>query len=227
MALEIRALIVLCVRNSLIEDLNFSTGDHYPLLRDRDMPALTGEAASFFHKIDLSRAALPLSADLFGSLCHRFPNAWECLSTLAHTTTPEAHYTLQIKTAEPIRFMSQDDPLAGPAFVTASGIAGDVDPSLERILTQIERLEQSVLFVPSFARLTRNPEKLLGVLDHVLRHGATFVTFNYVLSDTYVARRNPLNRPPHDAREVSISQFNSTGLSRRHKELLGLVGCHL
>ena len=60
-------------------------------------------------------------------------------------------------------------------------------------------------------------------VDHVLRFGGTVLTQNYLLSPTYLARRNPLLRPIHYYSELEAQLANSEGLSERHKGALALL----
>ena len=46
------------------------------------------------------------------------------------------------------------------------------------------------------------------------------MTLNYLLSPTYLTRRNPLIRPPHYTSEIEAQVANPAGLSERHKQLL-------
>jgi hypothetical protein len=87
----------------------------------------------------------------------------------------------------------------------------------------IEEGEVSVLASFAFKGITRNPEKLLLIIDHVLRVGGTVVTPNYLLSPTYLARRNPLLRPAHSSSEVGGKFADPTGLGSRHRELLAAM----
>jgi hypothetical protein len=104
--------------------------------------------------------------------------------------------------------------------VVASGIDPRLDAHLVDMLRQIKQRELQMFFSPSFKSITRNPEKLLFVIDHVLRHGGTLMTPNYLLSPTYLSRRTPLIRPIHYTSEIETQVANPVGLSERHKELL-------
>ena len=101
-----------------------------------------------------------------------------------------------------------------------SGIDPGFDRYLMNALRQIERRVLGALITPSFKHITRNPEKLLSVIDRILRFGGTVLTPNYLLSPTYLARRNPLLRPIHYNSEMASRLANSTGLSQRHREAL-------
>ena len=104
--------------------------------------------------------------------------------------------------------------------VVASGIDPRLDDQLVEILRQIKLKEAPLFFSPCFKFITRNPEKLLFVIDYVLRYGGTLMTLNYLLSPTYLARRSPLIRPAHYTSEIEAQVANPHGLSERHKDLL-------
>lgn len=217
-ALAIRSLVVLCVRNSLIEGLNSATRAQRQILPDEDMPALTGEAIAHFRNLDIGDKFSAPATDLFGSLPRRFPNAWQCLSVLAQSKEDEASYSLVLEKAEGVEAASsRSRKLGGPAFA-ADGMDTGVDPALRNVLLQIQKGELKVFLAPSFSRITRNPVKLLSIVDHVLRHNAALVTCNYMLSGTYVARRNPFIRPAHTESQANANLLNYAGLSSRHKQ---------
>jgi hypothetical protein len=219
-SLEVRSLVVLGVRNSLIEDLHVASGTRKQMLSDADMLQLTTEAISYFRTIDLAHVAVTPSKDLFGDLPRRFPNAWQCLTMLAHATDDEAKYVLTKETAE-LPKVARARAAGALTPVVASGIDSRVDPQLSSILAGIQRGEISRFIAPSFPRITRNPVKLLAILDHIIRHDAALVTANYALSATCVARRSPLIRPAHTSREAEASLANPAGLSDWHRQLLG------
>ncbi len=104
--------------------------------------------------------------------------------------------------------------------VIESGIDPGFDRYLMEALRRIERREVGALITPSFKHITRNPEKLLSVIDRILCYGGTVLTPNYLLSPTYLARRNPLLRPIHCNDEMASRLANTEGLSQRHKEAL-------
>src|SRR5437773_2990259 len=84
--LETRSLVVVTVRNSLIEDL----GASHPYIKvlqsrrewlpDERMPWITGEAVKYFETANLGAVRARPKRDVFGDLPRRFPNAWHVLS---------------------------------------------------------------------------------------------------------------------------------------------------
>jgi hypothetical protein len=224
-SLEIRSLVVVGVRNSLIEDLGASQAytealrSSRQLLPDERMPWITSEAIRYFEAANLDCAHAEPEQDLFGDLPRRFPSAWHVLSLLAGSSDVEIACELPVAEAEPM-----DLPVSRLRVerhtVVASGIDPRLDDALVDMLRQVKLGKVSPFFSPSFKWVTRNPEKLLSIIDSVLRYGATVLTANYLLSPTYVARRNPLLRPAHYTSEIGAQLANRNGLSERHKDAL-------
>jgi hypothetical protein len=229
-SLEIRSLVVVAVRNSLVTDLNAShaytaaLSSDKELLPDERMPWLTGEAIKYFQAVDLDVVQVRPRRDLFGSLSRRFPNAWHVLSLLGSTTATEIEYALPMAAAEPMDY-SAPHRVVEKHTVIASGIDPGLDRTLTAALRKIEQGELDLFFSFAFKGITRNPEKLLSILDHILRYGGTLLTPNYLLSPIYLARRQPLLRPAHVTSEIAAQVANPLGLCKRHKEALASIWC--
>jgi hypothetical protein len=99
--LEVRAMVVIAIRNSMIEDISASR-PFVPALRRfaESMPALfvptiTKEAISFFSRLPFSDAGwgvtCPRSEDLFRGFSQQFPMAWRRLEMLATTERQELY----------------------------------------------------------------------------------------------------------------------------------------
>lgn len=117
-ALDVRALVVAAIRNSLIEDLGTSRpatqelGLRQRVLPDTHMPVITRAAIEYFDRhapSQLPLAAVDAKYDVFGALALRFPGAWHALSTLANSTACEVAY-------EPLP--------SSPADLPGSGVSG-------------------------------------------------------------------------------------------------------
>jgi hypothetical protein len=183
------------------------------------MPWVTGEAIKYFQAAALDTAQIQASQDMFGSLPGRFPNAWHVLSLLANSSNDEITCELPMAITEPINVSNLRGCTEGHTVIE-SGIDPGIDRYLRDALRQIERRKAGALTTPSFKHITRNPGKLLSVIDHILRFGGAVLTPNYLLSPTYLARRNPLLRPIHCSNEMASRLANSKGLSQRHREAL-------
>jgi len=224
-SLEARSLIVVGLRNSALTELNADQAymnvlrSRNQLLPDERMPWITGAAIDYFQAADLEAAQLPPKRDVFGELASRFPNAWHALSLLGCSSDNEIDYTLPIAEAEPMGF-SFSKPMGDCETVVESGFDPRLSDQLSDMLKGIEQREVAVFFSFAFKGVTRNPEKLLSIIDHVLRFGGTFLTPNYLLSPTYLARRKPLLRPAHFTRQIEAQIANSDGLSEQHRQAL-------
>jgi hypothetical protein len=224
-SIEIRSLVVVAVRNSLIEDLGAShpytkaLRSRKILLSDSLMPWITSEAINAFQGVDLGGVQAHSSRDIFGDLPRRFPNAWHVLSLLGNSADDVVACNLPMTESGPMDFPVSERGVQVRKIV-ASGIDPRLDDQLVDMLAMVRRRESDLFFSPSFKGITRNPEKLLSIIDCVLRYGATVLTPNYLLSPTYLARRNPLLRPIHDMSDLWAAATNPDGLGERHKELL-------
>lgn len=224
-SLEIRSLVVVAVRNSLITDLNadraYTKALRSPgqLLPDERMPWITSEAVKYFETINLDAVHVHPERDVLGDLPRRFPNAWHVLSLLGGSSEREIACELPMAESEQI-YISTYKMVFQHRLVVASGIDPSLDYHLVDMLRRIKLRELDLFVTLSFKHITRNPEKLLAILDHVLRDGGMILTPNYLLSPTYLARRNPLLRPAHYASELETQVANPEGLSERHKEIL-------
>jgi hypothetical protein len=224
-SLEIRSLVVVTVRNGLVTDLNADRA-YTPKLRSRKqflpddrMPWITGEAIKYFQAVNFDHLQVQAQQDMFGSLPGRFPKAWYALSLLGNSSDHEIECQLPEAKGETMD-LSALQGCTERHSVIDSGIDPGFDRYLTDILSQIERKEIGALITASFKHITRNPEKLLSVMDRILCCGGTVLTPNYLLSPTYIARRNPLLRPIHSSDEMASRLANTLGLSPRHKEAL-------
>jgi hypothetical protein len=224
-SIDIRSLVVVAVRNSMVTDLNATRAYTRTLrsprefLPDHRMPWITGEAINYFQAANLDTVQVHATRDLFGSLQRRFPNAWHVLSLLGNSTAREIACNLLMTEAEPMDFSARRAGVLRHTEIE-SGFDPGLNDFLAAVLRKIQRKELCLFFSSSFKSITRNPEKLLSILDHVLRFGGTVVTPNYLLSPHYLARRDPLLRPAHFTYEVAAQRANLDGLSERHREAL-------
>ena len=170
-------------------------------LQDDTMPAITSEATKYFEAVNLDVLSIQPKRDLFGVLPRRFPRAWHALSLLSRSSENEIACELPIEEADSMDSSASRWEVQR-RHVVASGIDPRLDTNLVDMLKQIRLREVQLFFSPSFKSITRNPEKLLFVIDYVLRYGGTLMTPNYLLSPTCLSRRSPLIRPIHYTSEI-------------------------
>jgi hypothetical protein len=222
--LKIRSLVVVAIRNSLIEDIH-TDHPYTEALRsvvqmpDSIMAQITFKAIKYFQAFNLDTVTMNATQDVFGALPLRFPTAWHALSLLANSTGTEIACDLPVTKSK-----SVDDcethMLTDNVSVVISGIDPGLDSKLANVIEQIERGRLSTFFSSSFRGISRNPEKVFSIIDRVLRHGGTVLTPNYLLSPSYIARRDPLVRPAQYEKEVQGRIGNPIGLSERHRAAL-------
>jgi hypothetical protein len=228
-SLDVRALVVVAVRNSLLEDVASkepATAALRPGHRElsaAELRVITAAAVAHFQGVDLAALESDRFADLFDPLPARYPRAWEALYALANCPGHEVSYAAA--EISPSTRSLLPDALPGGVeqkTVVVSGVDPTFDPVLVAALQNVRDGAQPWFVSTSFRGITRHTEKLFHVLDLVLFSGAAVVTPNYYLGPTYAARRSPLLRPDH---RNERKQFHDlTGLSDRHREALVGIG---
>jgi hypothetical protein len=232
--LEIRALIVVGIRNSMLEDLS---ADHpfveafVPIARclpDSFVPVITSEAVAYFASAYREQGGWNLSvpkasSDVFRSLSKQFPESWRRLEILANSDLSEHNFTAQADKQFQQPLLDEEAGRGGAKTTVLSGYAPDIDPDLRRILDLIRAGEGEFFFTSTFKWLTRNPQKLLRVIESLLSWNRSYVTSNYLIGRDYCAKRQPLIRPPHTVVEMTGNLTNEVGMVERHRQCLRLV----
>jgi hypothetical protein len=248
-----RALVVVAVRNSLVESIGSRdpTAVRYGLssldVPDDVMPALTGAAAEAFGRVDLAALAgtvpvPPADADPYGHLPERYPAAWAALTALAGLTeTPrrEARYAAVTPNADVVVAATSGDaeeegtPEEGTSTderspvldvqLVVSGIDPRLTPEDRELLRSMRDGHLDVLLLPSFKHCSRHPDKLLTFLECAFASGVAVVTPNYLLTNGHVCRRRRLVRPAHYNREIQSRLDDRRGLTPTHARWIDAV----
>ena len=231
--LAVRSLVVVAIRNSLLEDLASTTeaarrlGLERAVLPDGEMPLLTREAIRFFGSVDLARecrkiAVPPPDYDVFGNLPTKYPMSWRALGELASLSYGEVSYP-PVSARAPALQVGRPAELATGTMGgvrVLSGIALEIEPELQRSLRLVRTGMYPGLFSDCFKMITRNPQKLFRVMEFVLANERAVVTHNYYLRNGYVSRRSPLVRPAHTLEEARTKFHDTTGLLPCHAETI-------
>src|SRR5579859_7037553 len=102
--LDVRSLVVIAIRNSLIEDLGSEGSTLLPkgwnkkygrMIPDEEMRQITEQAIRFWQKIDidhLSPSILAPECDIFGAIARQYPRAWYVWTQLAQATGENATF---------------------------------------------------------------------------------------------------------------------------------------
>jgi hypothetical protein len=235
-SLEIRAFVVVTIRNSLLEDLGIPGASLIPAdvpesekpMQEADVQPITEAAIKYWQAIDVqSLRVLPpaVEDDPFGHLPKDAPHVWHVLSTLANARE-------RTVTFAPCQAPGPSLPKATVEHdreersVVLSGITPEFDTLMVSSLRAIRNGRLQYLYSDSWKWLTRHPGKLYRALDFALAHGGTVVTQNYLLTATMACRRRIFVRPAHTVDEF-YAKFHDArlldGLELAHQGVLAYL----
>lgn len=236
--LEIKALVVVAIRNSLIEDLSStdkaarSLGLQKPVIDDKDIPVITKQAICFFSGIDLDKLSTQLSfnnEDPYAKLPSNYPVTWKALSHLCELSKQCHIYSqliepqLKLDDYNVVIDMQNDSNLH---IDVQSGMDEEFSHGLSLLLNSVINGETKYFFVDSLKMITRHIEKLFKVMELVLRSNKPIVTCNFYINNGYVARRKKLLRPAHSTKEINEKLENFGGLRKTHAQALKYIKKH-
>jgi hypothetical protein len=205
--LEIRAFVVVAIRNSLLEDLGIPGASLIPAtvperekpMKEADVRPITEAAIRYWQQIDLQHLVVPPPApedDPFELLSKKTPHAWHVISSLANA--PERTITFTACQASrpslPLATVEHDPERHA---VVLSGISPAFDTLTVSSLRAIRNGRLDILYSDSWKWLTRHPGKLYQLLNFALAHGGRVATQNYLLTATMACSRKGFVRPAH------------------------------
>lgn len=240
--LQIRAFVVVTIRNSLLEDLGIPGASLIPAhvtasekpMQEAHVQLITGAAIRYWQTIDLQGLRIPPPAaedDPFGQIRKDSPHAWHVLSSLANARERATTYApCQAPRPSLPKATIEHDP--EDRSVVLSGITPEFDTFMVSSLRAIRNGRLQYLYSDSWKWLTRHPGKLYRALDFALAYSGTVVTQNYLLTATMACRRRGFVRPAHtldefyaklnDARFLDGLELpHQSVLARLSKELIG------
>jgi hypothetical protein len=206
-SLEVRAFVVVTVRNSLLEDLGIPGASLIPAddpaaekpMQEADVRPITEAAIRYWQTIDVQslRVVPPAAADdPFAHLRKDAPHAWHVLSCLANARERTVTFEpCQAPRPSLPKATVEHDPEA--RAVVLSGITPEFDTLMVSSLRAIRNGKLRYLYSDSWKWLTRHPGKLYRALDFALAHGGSVVTQNYLLTATMACARRGFARPAH------------------------------
>ncbi|CAM4372088.1 hypothetical protein U9M73_12980 [Paenibacillus phoenicis] len=228
--INIRALVVVCIRNSLLEDLSStrsaakSLGLSNPIISDDQIKKITSDAITFFSNNDLLSASQQITkplVDPFEKIQFEYPLAWYVMRKLSKCTNFTTFGAKEILKSNDYTTNKSN---ASDIFVEVqSGIDPTINHTLNKILESIRNRKQHFFFSDSFKMITRHPEKLYKIIESVLNANAPVVTFNYYISNGYVARRTNLLKPAHSEKDLNEKYKNTNGLRKAHLEIIKIM----
>lgn len=242
--IDIKCFIVVTLRNSFIETIFSNVSKEMELakpLPEVYIKTITMDAIKYFKNINFEQLANEAAhnniIDKYNEIAKKYPMAWEALVQLGNCTGKKVIYE-EIKVEDKIQI---DNLLNNNTFSnkskekivedTQSGISEEFDEGLiAQLNNTLKEQEPSVFYVDSFKMLTRNFEKLLKVLEILLENDKIFLTSNYLITTSYIGKREKIYKAAHNNKEV-IEKLNDTGflfgISKTHlvalKSLLGNI----
>lgn len=220
--LAIRALVVVAIRNSLLEDWHVSReyGGQGAKIDDIRMRWISAEAVRYFDACALS--TLPVASDSpenpFADLEPSFPLAWRVFALLAEASRaeegqrrrPDEGLALEVDLPSLPELPELPDDITrvrarkvkiegmtGMKAVVDSGINPHFDDRLLTLLARVSNEKGMLWYSDSWKALTRNPTKLFFIVNWVLAHQGIIVTPNYLLTSRLACIRTPLWRVAH------------------------------
>lgn len=226
--LDIRAMVVVTVRNSIIEELCSTKeaarklGLRKPAFSDDDVRIFTRDAINYFSQFNFSKDLHGITlgrTDTYGKLHDLYPVAWEALKHLGDWSN-QHHVYMPLK-REPMELeclYALDD-----KFRFIEEVKSGMDPEIDgKLLRELQSLRpgNSIFLSDSFKSITRNPDKFFKVIEYILSTNSMLVTSNFHITNGYVARRNLLLKPGHNKKDMTINFNNFYGLRKSHREAL-------
>lgn len=232
---DIKCFVVLTLRNSPFETLQSAayhvSGLAKPL-SDAQIKAVTSNAIRYFNRLSfetLSKAAQsqPSASDFYGDIIKRYPVSWNALIYLGTTTAKRVIFP-KAAVASPFPLSEIEDNAEESGKICKSvldGYAGELDAPLCQQLNTVTSDDNSIgaLVVDCFKMLSRNPDKILRIMEYLLTRGCAFVTSNYFIENGYAERRlKPLRAASSkNGFEEMIQHFSLIdGLGKKHSHTL-------
>lgn len=232
---DIRNFVVLTIRNSELEWLqtdNYALAGLNSNLDDSCVKPITSAAIGFFKDKDFVAIAEQLEEpthDVYGDVSEKYPAAFHALVVLGNVDKTVIGYKRVEKAAPPnLEILPMESKIKNKlssgersdlTYATTDGISFSIDPNLLEILKRSAK--KRLPFVSdSFKSVSRNIEKLLLIMEYVLRHDIPFVTANYFITDHYIERRASIVRAGHDRDDMIRNWKNNKGLGEHHQYAL-------
>ena len=227
---EVKAFVVLTIRNSPIESLQsdvYSITGLSQKISERQLKEITSEAIQFFKNYQIEElygdGELPARDDYYGQLLDKYIIATRALDQLASSDEQECSFSSYSRAdADDILhpFLLQEESIYHGGHAVVDGYDQTVDQTLFKQLDGIAR-DKAVFFADSFKMISRNAEKLFAILEYLLAHDATLLTSNYLLMHTYVEKRVPILKAAssrNTSAEIQMHLGDDTGLLPLHKK---------
>lgn len=225
---QIANMVVVTIRNSLLEGVSSKSYLEYGssvYLDDSSIKIITSEAIEYFSKINLEQLATQIKPDydFYREISSKYKVAMKSLVELSKCNNGKREHKYEpVKIDKPyeIEELEQNKSKVMEIKNYESGISEKFNSSLCNYLEGIKNKESSVFVTDCFKMTTRNFEKILRVLEFILTHNAKFITCNYLITNSYVSRREKLLRASHTTDEFFYKLKYLPEISEEYKDLL-------
>ena len=232
---EVKAFVVLTIRNSPIESLQSDLYGKTGLAQkvsERQLQEITSGAIEFFKDYQLDELygddELPPDKDYYGQLLDKYYIAARALEQISSSEEQTCSFDSYGRTdSDKIlqSFILKDEGVYRQWQAVVDGYDRTVDQTLYLQLEDIAK-DKAVFFVDCFKMISRNTEKLFAILEYLLAHDATMLTANYLLMHTYAEKREPVLKAASSknaAVDIRNHLKNKAGLMPLHDKMLSSV----
>ena len=225
---KIGNLVVLCVRNSLLEiaaSVNYREYGLKSSLSNQDIKLITSSSIEYFKDVDIDSLSNKISLednDYYYDISQKYNIAFAALVELGKCSSDKLEIEFKKILGEPYILEELNSyegklDIDGKIIDYANGISDELASGLKKLLKGILNKEASMIYVDSFKYLSRNFEMILKVLQFLLTHDAMFLTNNFLIKNGYVSRRKNLIRAGH-GNNFNMDAIQSIGeVSKKYK----------
>lgn len=225
--INLKAFVVLSVRNSLIESAGSSFYKNYNFeiqIEDEQMCEITKKAIIYFKKYsleDLSKK-IDCSNDYYLDVANKYPEAFETLKKLGSLKGKELYFEpLHVEHSVTLDFFDSKN-IKLNSSVIEDGMTLKFNQQLNYALNQAKDMKELGFFTDCFKFLSRNYEKILRVLQYLIENNTYFCTFDYYISNGYIAKRSNLLKASHNTEDMIIKFKKNNEVTSKHKRSLEL-----
>jgi len=240
--IEIKAFVVVGVRNSEFENLVSTSGaakkygfNEVPM-PEKSVKELTKESIEFFSNVDFNEhtSEFKVEDNDYLNLLSRYPMAANALRKLGVWSSKGISYEKVVLEKECKRelidfteIQQNHNSEFEDGILIESGMESGFDKGLLEQLKIISESNHPMFYSDSFKAVTRNIGKLFIILEYILDIDGVFFTNNFFITNGYVAKRKKLLKPMHTHKDTIESLKNTNGLTKTHLKYIRFMQSQL
>ncbi|MEK5215256.1 hypothetical protein [Psychrobacillus sp. FSL H8-0487] len=235
-SIEIRALVVVAIRNSEFENLvstdeaAMKYGFKKSPLPESSVKQLTYSSIEYFKRVDLESLCyqVPSKNNIYLTLLKSYPMTAAALRHLGSWSNKGISYPKVTLHNESLREIidfskSHDIIVIDNGVYVESGIEPSFSIELLKMLEMIAHNKLPMMFNDCFKSTTRNIEKIFKIIEYILDINGIFLTNNFLISNGFVSKRKELLKPMHTNKDMLKNLSNINGLNKTHLKYIKLV----